>query len=125
MADRRILVVEDEYVVARDIAEELERAGAEVVGPVATPDSALRLVDREGRLDAAVLDVKLNGGAVYAVAEALRQRGVPFILATAYEREALAPALRDAAICEKPFEARCIIDALRRRLARAPDRRAS
>ncbi|WP_207537640.1 response regulator [Sabulicella rubraurantiaca] len=109
---RSILVVEDEYLIARDLAEELEMVGAEVLGPVATLSAALRLIARSGCIDAAVLDVKLGAESVYPVADALRRRGIPFVFCTGYDRGALAPAFRDALLCEKPSEPADIIRAL-------------
>jgi CheY-like chemotaxis protein len=110
---RRLLVVEDEYIVATDLAQRLEDAGAEVVGPVASVPDALDLVEAQGtRLDGAVLDVNLGGEQVYPVADALIDRGVPFVLATGYDASAISPAYANAPRCEKPIDPRSLVRAL-------------
>src|SRR4051794_18564375 len=83
---RRLLVVEDEYLIAASLARELEGRGAEVVGPAGSVRDALALVEAEGdRLDGAVLDINLRDERVYPVADALVARGVPFIFLTGYD----------------------------------------
>ena len=89
---RRILVVEDEPVVAMVIENLLADEGWSAVGPAASVDAAMRLA-REEDIDAAILDVSVVGGAVYPVAELLSERGVPFVLATAYDDWALPAAM--------------------------------
>lgn len=74
----RILLVEDEALIAIDTQEVLESAGYVVVGPAGRLDIALALAAAE-LIDAAVLDVNLSGVAVCFVAESLRQRGIPFL----------------------------------------------
>jgi CheY-like chemotaxis protein len=81
LVGRRVLVVEDEFLIAIEIERCLREAGAEVAGPVPDARRALALVEDES-LDAAVLDVNLRGEAVYAVADRLRERGVPYLFAT-------------------------------------------
>lgn len=80
---KTILVVEDEVIVAMMVEDMLLELGASVVGPVATVELALRLV-AEHRIDAALLDVNLNGQRSYPIADELRQRGIPFVFATGY-----------------------------------------
>ena len=77
----RVLVVEDEFVIALEVEDALRRAG--VVGPAATPEDAARLAPEEP-LDAAVLDVELRGGRVFPAADALAHRSVPFVFLTGY-----------------------------------------
>ena len=82
LAGRRILVVEDEYLIAMEVKRWLLAAGAEVVGPVPSVDQALDLIDDDG-LHAAVLDVNLgDGDRVYPVADKLAAGGVPYLFAT-------------------------------------------
>ena len=81
--EHRILVVEDEELVALELSAELSRLGWAVVGPAATLAEAQNLVS--GGVDAAVLDVNLRGRPIYPVAEALEERRVPFIFCTGYE----------------------------------------
>ena len=82
---RRVLLVEDEELVAMAMAEELKAHGWTVVGPATTLDEAQELVSRHGRLDAAILDIHLHGRWVHALAEELTHRGVPFVICTGYE----------------------------------------
>jgi CheY-like chemotaxis protein len=110
---RRLLVVEDEYLVADDFALRLEDAGAIVVGPAASVQDALELVKTEGAtLDAAVLDVNLAGELVYPVADELASRGVPFVFATGYDASAITSAYADAPHCEKPLDPALLVRAL-------------
>lgn len=113
-----VLVVEDQYVIALDLSEALERAGAQVLGPVATLDAAMRLLLRHDDIAGAVLDVTLQGAVVYSLAEALRRRGVPFVFSTGHPRERIPPAFRDTVLCEKPVAAAKVVQALQAEMAR-------
>lgn len=104
LARRRVLVVEDEYFIADDMMRALERLGAEVVGPVATKDKALMLVTSGEVIDAAVLDINLQGETVFPVADALIERGIPFVFATGYDQSALPAVYEGVRRWEKPFE---------------------
>src|SRR5215813_8303671 len=99
---RRILVVEDDFLVATLLTEILESVGWQVVGPVAHLGTALDAAASEG-FDAAVLDVNLGGQTVYPVAEVLDARRVPFVFVTAYGREALPPLFCRRPHLGKPF----------------------
>ena len=92
---RRIMVVEDDYLVALALSAVLEDAGAHVVGPVASAQEAVALLE-EGReaVDAAVLDVDLNGEKLYPVADALALRDIRFIFATGYGIDVVAEGYR-------------------------------
>ncbi len=102
LADRRILVVEDDMLIALLIEQVLQELGCIVVGPLGKLDAALRLASSEA-LDAAVLDVNIRGGLVYPVAEQLRTRGIPFVLASGYGDWALPAAFRTQPRLTKPF----------------------
>jgi DNA-binding response OmpR family regulator len=99
---RRILVVEDETVLATLIEDALESLGCIIVGPAARLDVALQLATDEV-LDAAVLDVTIRGGKVYPVAERLLARKIPFVLASGYGEWAIPHFLRDAPLLTTPF----------------------
>lgn len=101
LSGRRILVVEDEALVAAMVAGMLEDLGAQVVGPVGTVAKGLALAE-EADLDAAVLDVNLRGERIDPVAEALERRGIGFVFATGY---GVAPAgpWADVPILDKPY----------------------
>ena len=103
LAYRRVLIVEDEYFLADDIAQALNKLGAQVVGPVPSPEKALALLADEP-VDAAILDINLRGRMVFPVADALREQGVPFVFATGYDETAVPEAYKDVPRWEKPFK---------------------
>ncbi|WP_064706370.1 response regulator [Rhizobium bangladeshense] len=102
LVGRRLLIVEDEYLIARDLVQLLRNDGAEVIGPVATVDAALDLIDETPSLDGAVLDINLQGEMAYPIADVLTKRGVPFVFATGYDDAAILGRYRDVPRCEKP-----------------------
>ena len=112
MAGRHVLVVEDEYYIADEMRHIFEEAGAEVLGPVPTVEAALDLLSQASNLDGAVLDINLQGEVGYPVADALMERGVPFVFATGYDAAAIPSKYDAVGRCEKPVEARRIAKAL-------------
>lgn len=102
LAGHRVLVVEDEALVAMELGDILERQGCWVVGPAASVAQALALLEGR-RPDAALLDLNLNGEPGLPVAVALNDRGVPFVVVSGYaEDQVSAPALRRAPRLTKP-----------------------
>jgi len=83
LAGKRVLVVEDEMLIALDTVDKLKNSGCTVLGPALRLEAAMALTRGE-RLDAAVLDVYLAGYFVWPVAEALASRNVPFIFLTGF-----------------------------------------
>ena len=102
--DLRVLVVEDEPLIGMALADELEAAGALVLGPASSVESALTTVEQDGPL-AAVLDVELCGELVTPVADALRARGVPFVFTTGYDSTMLPEQYLAVPRCMKPAPA--------------------
>lgn len=100
---KRVLLVEDEPLVALDMEEEISALGVKVVGSASTVNAALRLIE-EVEFDAALLDGNLHGHSADRVAAALAGKGIPFAFATGYGREALPPAYRDVPVLGKPFD---------------------
>lgn len=100
---RRILVVEDDFIVAADLCRGLADLGATVLGPAPTPFYALALLGRRS-VDIAVLDIRLHGQDVFDVAEELTNRGIPIVFATAMSAETLPPAFRHWPIVHKPID---------------------
>ena len=103
---KRVLIVEDEVLVAMLVEDGLHDAGAEVVGPATTVGEALRLIEgatADGGLSAAVLDIKLAGEAVRPVADRLAALGVPFLFATGYG-EGCDTGGHAAPVLHKPFD---------------------
>jgi len=100
----RILIVEDEFLVAMSIEETVQRLGHEVVGPVGDLPGALRLAETEA-LSAAILDVHLqHGERVYPVVGVLHRRGVPLVLTTAYRDSEIDPGCAGEVLLRKPFD---------------------
>ena len=104
MAERRlrILLVEDEMLVAMNMEDMLRDLGHEIAGPAFRLDPALALA-REAALDAAILDVNLAGERSFAIAETLAERGIPFLFATGYGLHGIDPPWRDRPVLQKPF----------------------
>jgi DNA-binding response OmpR family regulator len=113
-----VLIVEDDFLLASYSAKVLENEGARIVGPAASVEKALALLGSETP-DAAILDVNLNGETTLAVADALRVRGVPFIVVTGYGEDDLqSDVLRDAQRLEKPVQAKILLQALAERISK-------
>jgi two-component system, response regulator PdtaR len=112
-----VLVVEDEFLIAMDLALLLQEHAWRVLGPAGTVAEALRLLADE-RPDVALLDLNLRGELVTPVAEELRARGVPFVLASAYDGHKLGvAALAKAPSIGKPTDERRLLAALRQAVA--------
>jgi DNA-binding NtrC family response regulator len=111
----RILIVEDEYYLAEDLADALKRAGAEVVGPVGSLSQAEAPVGAGG-LDGALIDMNLRGEPAFDLAERLQDAGVPFVIVSGYSREALPPSLAEVPRLEKPVDSAHAVTALARLL---------
>src|SRR4051812_10926936 len=103
LTGRRILVVEDEYMLAADVAQFLESRGATVIGPFGSVARALAAVERE-TIDGAVLDINLGDERVYPVADALIGRGVPIVFATGYEELLMQRPYLGLPRCPKPID---------------------
>jgi CheY-like chemotaxis protein len=104
LENRRILVAEDEALIAIDIETMLQGFGCEVVGPVSEVCEILQVVDA-GRLDGALLDVNLRGRQVFEILPELIRRKIPVMLASGYDDAALfPPAFRDLPRISKPFD---------------------
>jgi len=102
LAGRRVLVVEDEALVAMMIEDVLNDLGCEVVGPVSTTREALALLDATP-VDAATLDINLTHEEVLPVAEALEARGIRFVLVTGYDQENVLRRYSRWRMVQKPF----------------------
>jgi DNA-binding response OmpR family regulator len=118
LGGRRILIVEDEYYLATDAAEALQAAGAEVLGPCATEESAAQELAWT-RPDAVVLDIDLGGGASFKLAGALKARGVPFLFVTGYDRETIPADFAGFDQLLKPVKLDSVVAAVARLVRRA------
>jgi len=108
---RRVLVVEDEVMVAWAVEDMLTGLGYTVVGPAARVDQALSLIEN-GSVDAAVLDINLNGEKSYPVADALIARGVPFIFSTGYNKTSVHTGYLGYTTLQKPLDGSILEKAL-------------
>jgi CheY-like chemotaxis protein len=103
LTGKRILVVEDDYFIAKGLSRALRALGADVVGPAASVPDALALIS-PGHLDGRSLDINLRDEAGYAVADALTERGIPFVLTTGYADDALPDRYAAVPRCQKPIQ---------------------
>lgn len=110
-AGLRVLVVEDEMLICMDIEDMLEEFGCQIVGPAATVEKALSILDAE-QADIAVLDVNLGGVRSYPIADRLIRQGTPFILATGYAE--VEPAYSTCPRLQKPFSKAHLADLIER-----------
>jgi PAS domain S-box-containing protein len=112
VAGKRILVVDDEPLIAMDMVASLEDEGCEIVGPATTLRRALTLVETED-IDAALLDANLAGDPVDELAAVLVRRGIPFAFVSGYGREGLPQAYQEMPLIRKPFQRQRLIDVVR------------
>ena len=113
LAGKRVLVLEDDYIVALDLADILETAGATVIGPVGNTEAAFALLKLEDeRPYLAVLDVNLAGARSYSVADTLIELGVPFIFVTGYGASSIHVAYSSHPRIEKPLDDQALLVAL-------------
>jgi CheY-like chemotaxis protein len=103
LRDRRILVVEDEYLIAMTLSEHLEEVGSIVVGPVSSVEKAIKAIESNQQIDAAVVDVNLGGAMAFPVVDALLARNIPFIFTSGYEGDALRERYPQIKNCLKPY----------------------
>jgi PAS domain S-box-containing protein len=99
----RVLLVEDEALVAMMIKESLVEFGFHVIGPVSKTSDAVAAA-ADAHFDAAVLDINLGDGLVYTVAEILEKRGVPFVFITGYDKDSVDSRFSRIPVLQKPIE---------------------
>lgn len=112
-----ILVVEDEYLLATHLADEISNAGAFVIGPAGTLEKAIRLIKETAAIEAAVLDVNLRGEMVYPAADMLMEQETPFLFFTGYDFSVIPQRFKEIIKCAKSDSANDIIEALKRAMA--------
>ncbi|WP_158025979.1 response regulator [Pararhizobium arenae] len=98
---RKILIVEDDYIIASDLHATLSSAGAEVFGPVSHAGRAVEVVSNFS-FDAAILDITLADGTVYKAASELKDKRIPFIFLTGYDRSVIPPDFANDPFLSKP-----------------------
>jgi two-component SAPR family response regulator len=103
--DRAVLVVEDEYLIAMDMAYAIEELGASVVGPMSSASEALDfLADGGAHIDVALLDVNLGSHTAFDIADKLHELDVPVVFVTGYDSSSIPEQYRAVLRCEKPVE---------------------
>ena len=112
MTGTRVLVVEDESLLAETLCDLIQDGGCEPIGPAATVAAALRLIEAGG-IDVALLDVQLKRETSFPIAHALRQRGIPFLFLTSYQQHQLPEDLGAPLLVEKPFSPSALIEIVR------------
>jgi DNA-binding response OmpR family regulator len=112
MEGTRILVVEDEYLLAEDLRRTLQEQGAIVVGPAPSIPAAERLLADEAAIDFAVLDINLAGTSAYPIADRLVRSRIPFAFVSGFERSTVPPRFAGIAVLEKPLNFRLLCDAI-------------
>jgi CheY-like chemotaxis protein len=110
--DCRVLIVEDEYVLAYQLKTALEGEGVTVLGPVASESDARAAIGRAGTVDGVVLDLNLGGRLTYGLADYLLAEGIPFLFATGYDESAIAMRYRHVPYTQKPVSAAFVAAAL-------------
>lgn len=112
LAGLKVLLLEDEALVAMLEEAMLEDLGCEVVGPAMRVAQAVELVRSGVPMDVAVLDMNVHGAHAFPAAEALRERGVPFVFASGYGQVGTPDAWRDVPVLQKPFSRDQLAEAL-------------
>ena len=112
MHGQRILVVEDEYLLAMSFQNRLQDLGAVVLGPVGNLDNALALIRSEASIDGAVVDINLGDRKAYPAADLLMERDIPFVFTTGYDETFIPERFGHAPRLEKPADINRIVQAL-------------
>lgn len=99
---RRVLVVEDEALIAMYVEDVISKFGYSVAGVVTNVDEALAFIEKHA-IDAAVLDINLKGNLVFPFADALLRRGIPFVFASSYGEGGIPARYRVGPVVQKPF----------------------
>lgn len=120
LSGQKILVVEDEYMIADDLAALLRQAGAEVIGPASSLPKAVRILDSRDRIDAAVLDINLCGVDVFPLVDELRNKGIPVMFLTGYGADGIPPEYSAITRCQKPMGTSRVVEELRAMVDAAP-----
>ncbi len=111
LSDLAILIVEDEYYLAIDLAEQIERSGGSVVGPFATAEEGIAaLADTQPAC--ALIDINTGDGPSFGLADALTRLGIPFVFMTGYDAEVIPERFAGIVCVQKPANGPTALEAL-------------
>jgi DNA-binding response OmpR family regulator len=113
LAGYRVLLVEDNFNIARALARALEMHGAEIVGPVGTVKDAMARIGNGEHIDGALLDINLQGESSYPVVEALQSKAVRVIFLTGYDETSIPSGYRGVPCLQKPVNIARLVRVLR------------
>jgi two-component SAPR family response regulator len=113
LKDKRVLIVEDQYLIAADLSRALAGLGGTIVGPVAST-AAARAEMAKIQVDLAFLDINLDEQMVFSLADELERSGVPFVFATGHDESILPERFKSKPRLEKPFTVKSVHEAVRR-----------
>jgi DNA-binding response OmpR family regulator len=99
----RVLIVEDEFLIARTLAQMLTEGGHVVTGMVGSAEKAIQMLD-DRKCDVAVVDANLSGSCAAPIGAALRKRCIPFVVISGYSKQQLLASLQDAPFLPKPID---------------------
>lgn len=103
LRDCRLLIVEDDFLIADDLSRRFAALGAQVIGPAATLDAAHTIYGQAAQVDAAMLDINLRGTLIFPFAKRLEEDGVPFLFCTGYGEDPNSECFHHVARFEKPL----------------------
>lgn len=117
----RILIAEDEDLLAQVLIELVELHGGTIAGVIATEHEAREVVDGPG-IDGAILDIRLKSGPCFTLAEELTRRHVPVILTTGHTTADIPDAFEHLPVFTKPFSVEALVDCLEECCSNRPQR---
>lgn len=110
---KKVLIVEDQYLIAADLSRALTKLGGTIVGPVASTEAAQARM-AESSIDFAFLDINLDEDTVFPLADDLERRGIPFVFATGHDASIVPERFKSKPRLEKPFTAQALLEVIRR-----------
>ena len=108
---KSVLVVEDEFIIGMMLCQELERAGAVAIGPLASVADAVKKIEAK-TVDLVILDAKLAGGSGGDLVACLKDRGIPYVVVSGYEKAGLPRELKGAPFVAKPVSMPLLLEAI-------------
>jgi len=108
---KSILIVEDEFIIGMMLRQVLERAGAVPVGPLSSVADAVKAINSQG-VDLVILDAKLAGGSGADLVACLKERAIPYVVVSGYEKSSLPLGLKGAPFVAKPVAMPLLLEAI-------------